>query len=113
VLDHVRGPAHDGYTMQTLRVRLGVHQRVVEALIAQSHLPQVERINPVNHCPNRIVLPETVEAFERSYVSLSELAQHWRTNAFRLKKDLDRRGIEPALRNDQVGATFYSRRQLL
>lgn len=113
VLDHVRGPAHDGYTMQTLRVRLGVHQRVVEALIAKNHLPQVDRINPVNRCPNRIVLPETVEAFERRYVSLSELAQHWRTNAFRLKKDLDRRGIEPALRNDQVGATFYSRRQLL
>lgn len=113
VLDRVRGSDHEGYTTQTLRIRLGVHQRVVEGLIAGGHLPRVATINPVNRCPNLIVPPDAVDTFQRAYVSLSELARRWEVNAFKLKKDLDRRGIRPALRNDQVGATFYQRSALL
>ncbi len=51
VLSRVRGPDHDGYTMRTLRIRMCVHQRVIEALIAGGHLPQVKRLNPVKPAP--------------------------------------------------------------
>jgi len=113
VLDRVRGSDHEGYTTQALRIRLGVHQRVVEGLIAGGHLPRVATINPVNRCPNLIVPPGAVDTFQRTYVSLWELADRWETNAFKLKKDLDRRGIDPTIRRDQVGATFYLRSTLL
>jgi len=113
ILARVRGPEHDGYTMQTLRVRMKVGQRVVQALIAGDYLPQVMRPNPVNRHPDWIVLPETVDAFERTYVALSELAARWEVNAFKLKTDLDRRGVKPATRRDQVGASFYLRDRLL
>ncbi len=33
-------------------------------------------------------MPETVDAFERTYVSLWELSRRWETNAFKLKKRL-------------------------
>lgn len=113
VLDRVRGSDHDGYTIQTLRIRLGVHQRVVEGLLARGHLPRVATINPVNRCPNLIVPPDAVDTFQRTYVSLWDLAGQWQTNAFKLKKELDRRGVEPAIGRDQVGATFYLRDMLL
>lgn len=113
ILKRVRGPEHDGYTMQKLRVRMKVGQRVVEALITGDYLPQVMRPNPVNRHRDWIVLPETIDAFERTYVSLSELAGRWEMNALKLKTDLDRRGVEPAIRRDQVGATFYLRDRLL
>ncbi|MFH6780911.1 MULTISPECIES: hypothetical protein [Methylobacterium] len=113
ILERVRGPDHNGYTTQALRIRLGVHQRVVDGLLARGYLPRVAAINPVNRCPNLIVLPDVVDTFERTYVSLCELAAQWETNAFKLKKDLDRRGVEPAIRRDQVGATFYLRKTLL
>ena len=113
ILKRVRGPEHDGYTMQKLRARMKVGQRVVQALITGDYLPQVMRPNPVNRHPDWIVLPETIDAFERTYVSLSELAGRWEMNAFKLKTDLDRRGVEPAIRRDQVGATFYLRDRLL
>ncbi len=73
----------------------------------------MKRLNPVNRHPDWIVMPETVDAFERTYVTLWELSRRWETNAFKLKKQLDRRGIVPAMRNDQVGATFYLRSTLL
>ncbi|MGU3463671.1 TniQ family protein [Methylobacterium sp. C33D] len=113
ILEQVRGPEHDGYTMQKLRVRMKVGERVVQALVAGDYLPRVMRLNPVNRHPNWIVMPETIDAFERTYVSLSELADRWETNAFKLKKDLDRRGVIPAIRRDRVGATFYLRKMLL
>lgn len=113
VLERVRAPDLDGFTAHALKARLGIHQRVIEGLIARGYLRRERRINPVNRCPVFIVRPDTVEAFEREYVSLWELSKRYNTNAYKLKVDLDRRGKRPAISNDKVGATFYLRRLML
>ena len=113
VLERVRGPDLDGLTANDLRKRLGIHQRAVTGLIANGYLAREKWINPVSRCPVFIVRSKTVDTFEREYVSLSELARHYKTNAYKLKIDLDRRGKRPAISNDRVGATFYLRRMMM
>lgn len=113
ILERVRAPDLDGFTAHALKARLGIHQRAIEGLIAWGYLRRERRINPVNRCPVFIVRPDTVEAFEREYVSLWELSKRYNTNAYKLKVDLDRRGKRPAISNDKVGATFYLRRLML
>ncbi len=113
VLEKVRAPDLDGLTASDLRTRLGIHQRAVTGLIANGYLAREKRINPVNRCPVLIVRSQTVDNFEREYVSLSELARRYNVNAYKLKADLDRRGKKPAISNDKVGATFYLRSTMM
>ncbi|MCJ2094385.1 hypothetical protein MKK67_18075 [Methylobacterium sp. J-072] len=113
VLERVRAPDLDGFTANHLQKRLGIHQRVVKALIACGYLRPETRINPVNKCPTDIVRIDEVEAFERKYISLWNLSKHYNTNAYKLKTDLDRLGKKPAISNDKVGATFYLKSAML
>jgi hypothetical protein len=92
-----------------LAERLGVTDRVAGKLIAGEHLKTVTVINPINRCPMVVVPAEEVERFERDFVSLFTLARHRRRHHMAVKKELDAAGVKPALKPEEVGATFYRR----
>jgi hypothetical protein len=78
-------------------------------LIAGGHLRTVTAINPVNRCPTVIVPSAEIKRFEREFVSLFALAQQQGKHFRAVKKELEAAGVKPAMKAEQVGATFYRR----
>lgn len=104
-----RAPEHGGISLREASVLLSTNDRVVQALVDTGHLRSVTVTNPVNRCPQTVVMPDEMERFRATYVSLHELARTTGKGLHGLKKALDQRGISPAFDPDRVGATFYTR----
>jgi TniQ len=104
-----RGKDHGGLTPYQVACTLGATDRVARMLIKHGHLKTVSTINPINRCPQRVVMPEEVERFQRQYVSLFALAKERGRHFRKLKQELDASGAKPALDAETIGATFYAR----
>jgi hypothetical protein len=107
-----RGPDHGGFTAIALKDRMQTSDRVPPKLIAAGYLKAITVVNPINRCPTVVVPAEEVERFEATYVSLFALAKSQGRHFWVVKKELEAAGVKPALRQEDVGATFYRRRQV-
>jgi hypothetical protein len=107
----VRGKDHGGLTPYQVACQLGVTDRVARALIKHGHLATVATINPINRCPQTVVMPTEVERFQREYVSLFALAKQQGRHFRKLKQEMDEAGIEPVFDVNKIGATFYQQRR--
>ena len=105
----VRGEDHGGLTPYQVACTLGVTDRVARALIRHGHLKTVNTINPINRCPQVVVMPAEVKRFQREYVSLFALAKERGRHFRKLKQELDEVGVEPVFDVNKIGATFYRR----
>jgi hypothetical protein len=103
----VRGDGHGGLTQLQIAKALKTTDRVVRALIANDCLVSISVINPVNKCPQQVVLSVEVERFDREFVSLFALAKKQRRHFLKLKQELDERGVKPVFDVNKIGATFY------
>jgi hypothetical protein len=106
----VRGDGHGGLTQLQIAKALKTTDRVVRALIANDCLVAITVINPVNKCPQQVVLSVEVERFDREFVSLFALAKQRRQHFLKLKQEFDEAGVEPVFDVNKIGATFYRRK---
>ena len=106
----VRGEDHGGLTPYQVACQLGVTDRVARALIKHGQLATVSTVNPINRCPQVVVMPAEVARFQREYVSLFGLAKQQERHFRKLKQELDEAGVEPVFDVNKVGATFYWRK---
>jgi hypothetical protein len=106
----VRGADHGGLTPRQTASTLETTDKVVVALIATGDLPSSTVTNPINRCPQVVVSPEEVAGFKKKYISLFALAKERRKHIKTLKNELDAAGIKPAFDQEEIGATFYLRR---
>ena len=109
VRSQVRGPDHGGLTGLEIKDRLSTTAKVAAALIKHGHLKTITVVNPVNRCPTVVVPVEEVERFAREYISLFALAKQQGRHFLAVKKELDAAGVEPALDQKKIGATFNRR----
>jgi hypothetical protein len=105
----VRGEDHGGLTPNQVACAIEAHDRVARALIRLGHIKTVNTINPINRCPQVVVMPAEVARFQRKYVSLFGLAKERRRHFRKLKQEMDEAGAEPVFDAEKVGATFYRR----
>ena len=105
----VRGTNHGGLTLREVANRLGTADRVIGPLIAGGHLTTRTALNPINRCPQIVIMPNEVARFSRKYVSLFTLAKARRKHFKRVLKELDAKGVEPAFKPAKIGARFYNR----
>ena len=105
----VRGEDHGGLTPYKVACTLGVTDRVARELIRHGHLKTVSTINPINRCPQSVVMPAEVERFQQKYVSLFGLAKERGRHFRKLKQELDANGTKLAFDAEKIGATFYAR----
>jgi hypothetical protein len=108
----VRGDDHGGLTPYQVACELGVTDKVSRQLIRHGKITTVDVINPINKCPQTVVMPTEVERFRREYVSLFALAKERGRHFRKLKQELDDAGVEPAFDPDEIGATVYRRSQV-
>jgi hypothetical protein len=106
----VRGQDHGGLTPYQVACTLGATDRVARMLIKHGHLKTVVTINPINRCPQVVVMPAEVERFQREYVSLFALAKERGRHFRKLKQEMDAAGVEPVFDVNKIGATFYQRK---
>lgn len=66
-------------------------------------------VNPVNRCPQRVVMKTDLSAFDESFVSLHSLAKERGVYFQKLKAELVARGVEPDPAFADVPASFYRR----
>ncbi|MCB8840179.1 hypothetical protein [Aurantimonas sp. VKM B-3413] len=105
----VRREDHGGLAFQVVEKRMNWSTRVLTTLIGAGHLPSSVTVNPVNRCPQRIVLEVDLAAFDESFVSFHSLADERGVHFKKLKAELIAKGIEPDPAFADVPATFYSR----
>lgn len=103
---------HGGLSLREVEHGLKASTDVVKALIEHGHLPARTAVNPVNRCPQTIVMPEDLAAFKETYVSLMNLAKERGEHFSRVIKQLDRSGILPVFDPDVIGARFYGISQI-
>lgn len=105
----VRGDHGDLLPLTLVQSSLKTTFRVVEGLVSNGILPSERAISPRNRCPYTAVRKLDLEAFQRTYGALHELAKERRVHFLSLKKALTAREIEPALGKPAIQATFYRR----
>lgn len=103
---------HGGLSLREVEHRLKASTDVVKALIEHGHLPARTAINPVNRCPQTIVMPEDLAAFKETYVSLMNLAKERGEHFARIKKTLAAVGVDPVADPDKLGITLYRRSEI-
>lgn len=109
VKEHVRGEEVDGMATYKVAKRLGTTAYVVQALIDEKALPAEVRINPQNRCPTQFVMSADLDLFERTYVTLFQLAEETGRHHVGLNADLRARGLFPAFDPAVVRTTIYRR----
>ena len=105
----VRGADHGGLTPRQVATMLGVADRVIYALMEGGHLTTRTVVNPINRCPQVIIMPAEVARFKKRYVSLFALAKERGKHFKAVKNELDAADVEPAFKRRKIGATFYRR----
>jgi hypothetical protein len=76
---------HGGLSLREVEHQLRSRSQVVKALIENGHLPARTAVNPINRCPQTIMMPEDLARFQESYVSLMNLAKDRGKHFFRVK----------------------------
>jgi hypothetical protein len=109
VRENVRGPEHGGIKLRDVERRMGWSTAVVRKLIDKGLLPARTAINPTNRCPQTVVDPEDLDAFDAEYVALHRLAEETGIHFKRLERRLREVGVYPDPRFKNVPATFYRR----
>jgi hypothetical protein len=104
-----RGEHGDNLTIRQAAGILGTTDRVLSSLVKHQLLASESLISPINRCPYIAVPRQSVEGFKAQYASLHEIARSRGKHMPILKQELATRGVEPALRSDQVGTSFYLR----
>ncbi|TXH38856.1 MAG: hypothetical protein E6Q98_01250 [Rhodospirillaceae bacterium] len=105
----VRRDDHGGIKLRDTETRLRVSSRVLKGLIAGGHLPAHTVINPVNRCPQSVVMENDLAAFEATYISLTDIASQQKKHAVTVRRELGAAGVSPAFDPAAVKATFYRR----
>lgn len=108
----MRGADHGGLKPREVATMLGCADRAVYGLIAVRQLRTCTVINPINRCPQVVIMPEELARFQREYVSLFALAKERGLHFRRVQRELDDRGLEPAFKAEEIGARFYKREDL-
>lgn len=108
----VRGQEHGGLSLRDVQRRMQWSTKVLSALIEQGLLPSTVALNPVNRCPQRIVTSADLEAFDRTFVSITTLSKELRSQNRKLKALLTAAGIDPDPAFEHVPATFYRRAEI-
>lgn len=114
-LDEVRGQLHGTrvtFSLRDVEHRLKASTQVVKALVELRHLPSTLTVNPISNLPSRVVLPEDLDAFLGTHVSLMGLARERGVHFRALNSQLDAAGVVPAFDPQAVPATFYLRARL-
>ena len=109
---HVRGAEPGGISLRQVASLLETNDRVVRALINNGHLDTFMAINPVNRCPQTVVKPEEVARFQKTYISLFQLARDRHQHIKTTKTEMMAAGIKPAFNAVKIGATFYLRKSI-
>ncbi|ABD07240.1 hypothetical protein RPB_2536 [Rhodopseudomonas palustris HaA2] len=105
----VQGDDHGGIKPRDVAKLLGVNDQVVYRLIEHGHLPSTSRIHPINRCPQTVVMPADLQAFQRAYVTLFGLAKERGEHFRKTKKAMDDAGVEAVFDPATLGATIYRR----
>ncbi|TPN35272.1 hypothetical protein FJ979_20590 [Mesorhizobium sp. B1-1-6] len=108
----VRREEHGGLSLRETEKSLGVRSDVLTALLAQSHLPFRVGINPVNRCPQKLVMRADLDEFMRTYVSLIRLARERGVHFSGLKSALEEGGVPLAFDRETIATRFYRRDSL-
>lgn len=101
---------HGGLSKGDVMRRLRTTHAVVDALIKRRHLRAIPAVNPVNRYQKVVIAPEEFARFDREYVSLYALTEDQGKHFTVVRKALERRGVAPAFKPSEIGATFYRRR---
>lgn len=108
----VRREDHGGLKLRDVERKLRVSTPVLTALIDGGYLPTSTVPNPVNRCPQRVVMAEDLTSFQQTYVSLTDIATDRGVYAATLKDELAASGIHPAFDPAVIRARFYRRADL-
>ncbi|QND69688.1 hypothetical protein HB777_39805 (plasmid) [Mesorhizobium loti] len=108
----VRREEHGGLSLRETEKSLGVRSEVLTALLAQGHLPFRVGINPVNRCPQKLVMRADLDEFMRTYVSLIRLAKERGVHFSGLKSALEESGVPLAFDRETISTRFYRRDSL-
>lgn len=103
---------HGGLSLREVERQLRATTNVVKALIEHGHLSARTAVNPINRCPQTVVMPDDLARFQQAYVSLMNLAKERGEHFRKVKNELNSRGVEPAFVADLIGARFYPRAEL-
>lgn len=104
---HVRGPETGGVSLRQVATMLETNDLVVRALINNGALATFMAINPVNRCPQVMVKRDEVARFQKTYISLYQLARDRRQHIKAVKTELKAARVKPALDTVKIKATFY------
>jgi len=105
-------PGLKGVKLREVERSLGTTTLTVRALVDGGYLEAVRELNPVSRCPQTVVVPEALQTFAETYVSLSQLARERRMQIAALKRELDEAEIAPAFDLGEKVARFYERAKL-
>ncbi|MDH6276624.1 hypothetical protein GUK36_29900 [Rhizobium leguminosarum] len=112
IAELLRLPDLGGLSLREVSQRLTINDRVVRQLVDRGYLESEIAINPVKRCEQQIVREPVITDFVGEFVSLYILAKERRQNIGALKRELTGLGVAPAFPPDDIGATFYRRREL-
>jgi hypothetical protein len=82
-------------------------------MTTQPHRRISAGFNCIYRCPTVVVPVEEVERFGREYISLFALAKQQGRHFLVIKKELEAAGVKPAMDPEKIGATFYSRNEVI
>jgi hypothetical protein len=111
---HVRKPALDGLTIQAVMTEMGTFHAVVRALIDNGKLQSYCANHPITNRAVNLIPRAELDEFNRTYVSLAELAKRQCKHPRTVRVALEQRGIVPAPELDKTiySILFYKRAEL-
>jgi TniQ len=107
---HIRGPEHGGISLRKAASMLETNDQVLRALINCGHIKTFMAVNPVNRCPQVLISPAEIARFQKTYISLFQLARKLRKHIAAVRAEMKSAGIKPAFDAFRVRATFYLRK---
>jgi len=102
----------DGLTATEAQKTLNTTWEVMRGLSELGLLKFVERINPVNRCPVKVVLRSDFETFKETYITHFQLCRERQVHHIRLTKQLAAEGILPAFDPNLLHTRIYRRADL-
>ncbi len=89
------GEDHGCFAVSKLQSLIPASSRIVSGLLSGGWIATVERRNPAKRYMQKVVEPDTLAKFKEEFVSLGNLASSRRTRTWSLKRQLEKRSIEP------------------